>query len=94
MHRINWFALGVTLAFALPIVNAVYKWKLGKPLTNTNIVVWISVCIFLLSPVLAGGVLWGELLTFTIMAAISGVYFLLIHPKLFGRREQSQPPDE
>jgi ABC-type Fe3+-siderophore transport system permease subunit len=95
MRRIHWLALGVILGFALPIVNVVYKWKRGKPLANSNVLGWISFCLFCLGLTLAAGASSGVLLNFTIPGvAISGLYLLLIHPRLFGRRERSRPPDE
>lgn len=94
MCRVSWFTVGVILLFTLPIINVVYKWKRGKPLANANVVAWISFCLPWLGITLDAGASWRELRAFTIMAAISGVYLLLIHPWLFGRRERRPPSDE
>jgi hypothetical protein len=94
MGRVSWFTVGVILLFSLPIINVVYKWKRGKPLAPTNIVGWISFCLPWLGIMLDTGASWRELRVFTIMAASSGVYFLLIHPRLFERQERRPPTDE
>jgi hypothetical protein len=89
MYSVSWFIVGVILLFAFPIINAVCKWKRGKPLAPANIVGWISSCLPWLGLTLDAGASWREVRAFTIMAAITGVYFLLIHPRLFGHRERS-----
>jgi hypothetical protein len=87
MRRISWFAVGVILLFVIPIANGVVKWKRGKPLANIRIVAWISFCLPWLGIALDAGMRLRELRAFVCIFTGSGVYFLLIHPLLFGRRE-------
>jgi hypothetical protein len=94
MCGVSWFTVGVILLFAFPLINGVYKRRKGKPLPNSNILTWIAFCLPGLGIMLDTEASGGNLRAFTIMAVISGVYFLLIHPRLFGRRERSRPPDE